>query len=317
MTTAADLFAGLGGTSTGATLAGVDVAWAANHNPAAIEWHRANHPDTVHLCQDLAELDWSSVPQVEVLLASPACQGFSTAGQPARKGTGGSHKPDASTLQKKQQRDRNTAWAVLAAADTLRPRAITVENVVKFQHWVCFPAWCAVLEALGYAVRVHTLNARNFGGAQDRVRTVVTASQGAPIELPDSNGAPARTIADCLDPDDCADNRWRPIDSLPARMRPLIAKAKNQAGARCFWANVSQSRGRDLEDVFPTSTTGSGSQWNLIDGDRCRVINPRELARSMSFPETYALPTNRTLAGKLIGNAVDVNLARFMVEAVA
>lgn len=317
MTTTADLFAGLGGTSTGATLAGASVLWAANHNPDAIRYHEANHPETAHFCQDLAEMDWTAAAEVDLLLASPACQGFSEAGQPARKGTGGSHKPDPSRLRAKGQRDRNTAWAVLAAADTLRPRTITVENVVRFQAWECFPAWCAVLESLGYAVRVHTLNARDFGGAQDRARTIITARQGEALDLPQSSGAPARSIGDCLDPDDHEGNRWREIDTLSDRMRGLIAKAQREAGSRCFWANVSQSRGRGLDEVFPTSTTQSGTQWNLLDGDRCRVLNPRELARSMSFPETYIIPERRDVASRLIGNAMDVNLSRFLVSAAA
>ena len=47
MPTAIDLFAGLGGWSTGARAAGVQVLWAANHWPVAVEWHSANHPDIV------------------------------------------------------------------------------------------------------------------------------------------------------------------------------------------------------------------------------------------------------------------------------
>lgn len=53
MTTAIDLFAGLGGWSAGARAAGVQVLWAANHWPVAVEWHSANHPETQHVCQDL------------------------------------------------------------------------------------------------------------------------------------------------------------------------------------------------------------------------------------------------------------------------
>jgi hypothetical protein len=49
MTTAIDLFAGLGGWSTGARNAGIDVIWAANHWPVAVEWHSANHPDAIHI----------------------------------------------------------------------------------------------------------------------------------------------------------------------------------------------------------------------------------------------------------------------------
>ncbi len=316
MSSAADLFSGAGGTTTGVTAAGLRVEWCANHNPAAIACHAANYPDALHVCQDLAELDWTSVPAVRHLFASPACQGFSQNGQPARKGTGGNGKVGAN-IARKQQSDRNTAWAVLAAADSLRPHTIAVENVEDFQRWPVFDAWCGVLRALGYVVRAHTLNGARFGGAQDRPRTIVTAGLGVAIDLPPSNGAQACTIGDCLDSDDNPENRWRDVATLPARMRALIAKAQRQAGTRCFWANVSQSRGRPLDDLFPTATTSSGTQWNLIDGARCRVLNPREIARSMSFPEDYKLPAHRKLCSRLLGNAMDVRLAQAVAEACA
>mgnify|MGYP003602919338 CR=1 FL=1 len=71
---AADLFAGAGGFSTGARLAGVPVVWAANHWPAAVRVHARNHPDTVHACQDLQQANWATVPAHDLLLASPCCQ---------------------------------------------------------------------------------------------------------------------------------------------------------------------------------------------------------------------------------------------------
>lgn len=79
MTTAIDLFAGLGGWSTGARAAGVQVLWAANHWPVAVEWHSANHPDTQHVCQDLHQARWEQVPAHDILLASPCCQGHAKA----------------------------------------------------------------------------------------------------------------------------------------------------------------------------------------------------------------------------------------------
>ena len=41
---AVDLFSGAGGFSTGARMAGVHVAWAANHWPLAVQWHEVD-PD--------------------------------------------------------------------------------------------------------------------------------------------------------------------------------------------------------------------------------------------------------------------------------
>ena len=310
-----DLFSGAGGFTTGATAAGVNVVLAANHWDAAVECHAANHPGVEHVQQDLAEMDWPLCPEADILLASPACQGFSQAGQPARKGSGGSHAPDPSRIRVKGQRDRNTSWAVLAAADTLRPRHIVVENVVDMMTaWDGFDAWLGVLQAFGYATRVHRINAVNYGGAQERERLVVTANLGGKgIELAPRLDIASPTIGDCLDADDDDGNRWTEIASKPERMTTRIAKAQREAGRRCFWANVSESRGRSLDEQFPTATTQSGTQWNLVDGDRVRVLNPREMARSMSFPDSYRLPRQRKLASKLIGNAIDVQMARGIV----
>lgn len=69
---AIDLFAGAGGFTTGATLAGCSVLWAANHWPTAVKWHAANHPGTEHACQDLQQADFRAAPAHDLLLASPA-----------------------------------------------------------------------------------------------------------------------------------------------------------------------------------------------------------------------------------------------------
>ena len=47
---------------------------------------------------------------------------------------------------------------------------------------------------------------------------------------------------------------------------------------------------------------------------RCRILAPRELARIQGFSDDYAIPTQRGLASKLIGNAIDVNVARGVLE---
>jgi len=53
-----DSFAGGGGASTGISLAiGRSVDIAINHDPEAIAMHIANHPDTVHYCESVWEVD--------------------------------------------------------------------------------------------------------------------------------------------------------------------------------------------------------------------------------------------------------------------
>ena len=35
-----------------------DLAAVARHWPVAVEWHSANHPETIHICQDLHQAVW-------------------------------------------------------------------------------------------------------------------------------------------------------------------------------------------------------------------------------------------------------------------
>ena len=299
----ADLFSGLGGFTSGATSAGVRIALAANHWPDAVAWHERNHPDVEHLCQDLAQVDMRVLPREGLLVASPACQGFSSNGRPGRVREAGI----------KHQADRNTSWAVLSACDTARPRRVIVENVPDFLRWELFPAWRGVLEAMGYHVRVNVLNPRDYGGPQDRPRAIIVGSlDGKAPELAPA-AAHARTISDVVDLDSAA---WMPIDSKRPGILARMRQAQDRNGSTCFWANVDRSRGRRLDEQFPTATTRSIGQWYLLRGDECRMLTVREFARVQSLPEHYELPQGRTLAGRLIGNAIDCRMAEHVVRQV-
>lgn len=134
---AVDLFAGAGGFSTGAIMAGARVDYAANHWPLAVKIHEANHPGTVHACQDLRQANWCELPDHDLLLASPCCQGHSRA-----RGKDTPVHDDS----------RQTAWAVVDAAEVKRPRFLVVENVEEFKTWKLFPRWKGCLEDLGYSL---------------------------------------------------------------------------------------------------------------------------------------------------------------------
>jgi len=82
----ADLFAGAGGTSTGALQAinraqlGFDML-AVNHWPTAVKTHELNHPSVRHLCADLNSLDplKCGCDNLDLLFASPECTHHSIA----------------------------------------------------------------------------------------------------------------------------------------------------------------------------------------------------------------------------------------------
>lgn len=297
---AVDLFAGWGGFTTGAELAGVDVVWAANHWPLAVETHAMNHPGTEHVCQDLRQADWTQLPEYQLLLASPACQGHSTASRGHRR-----EYHDAL---------RATAWAVIDCAEVTRPDTILVENVPAFQRWQLFPLWLEALRVLGYATQAHELVATDYGVPQRRHRLFITASRvGARLDpLPRAGQEPA--IGPCLDADAPG---WRPVSEASSGARRRFAKGRRNHGRTFLSQHVTGHPGVPLTEPIRTLTTKD--QWVLVDGDLYRPLTPRELARAMGFPDSYTWPDGLSRADTIrgIGNAVCPPQAQALVAQLA
>lgn len=297
---AVDLFAGAGGFSTGARMAGARVLWAANHWPLAVQWHAKNHPDTEHACQDLQQADFRAAPAHDLLLASPACQGHS----PAR----GKEKPH-------HDAQRATAWAVVTCAEVHRPAAVIVENVPAYAAWVLYPAWCAAMTALGYALAPMVLDAADHGVPQQRRRLFIVATRSKhPIELR-LQRRPHRAAGEVID---FTAGRWSPIERPSRSQRTLarIAAGRRQFGSRFlapYYGSGSGETGRSLDRPIGTLTTRA--RWAVIDGDRMRMVSAVEGRELMGFPADYMLPANEAQAWHLIGNSVAPAVARDVIQA--
>lgn len=284
---AIDLFAGAGGFSTGAAMAGCEVVWAANHWPAAVAVHADNHPATQHACQDLQQADWTQVPAHDLLLASPACQGHSKA-----RGKERMH----------HDAQRATAWAVVSAAECHRPAAVVVENVPEFAAWTLYPAWCAAMHALGYALAPMILDAADHGVPQHRRRLFIVGTRTKhPIELrlPKREHAAAARIIDF------GAGQWSAIDR-PGRARNTLARvaagraAHGERFLTAYYGN--EAGGRSLHRPLGTVTTRD--RYAVIDGDRMRMLSADEYRRAMGFPDGYRLPAQHREAVHMLGNAV-------------
>jgi DNA (cytosine-5)-methyltransferase 1 len=286
---AIDLFAGGGGFSTGAAMAGVDVVWAANHWPLAVDYHARNHPLAKHACQDLRTADWRTVPQHDIMLASPCCQGHS----PAR----GKDRPHHDI-------QRTTAFAVVEAAEYHRPEAVLVENVVEMRTWDLFPAWLLGMEKLGYTMAAHTIDAADHGVPQNRERLFMLFTRSkAPLhlKLPKRDHVPFRRVIDWNS------TKWNPIvrpKRSPATLR-RIAAGRAQFGdtfVAPYYGSGSGETGRSLDRPIGTITTVD--RWAIIRGDEMRMVQKDEARIAMGFPENYILPRQHKESMKLLGNAV-------------
>lgn len=118
-----DNFAGGGGASTGIEMAiGRSVDIAINHDENAVAMHTTNHPDTLHYCESVFDVNpliaTASAP-VGLAWFSPDCRHFSKA-----KGA----KPVEKAI-------RGLAWVVIRWALAVRPRVMMLENVEEFKTW--------------------------------------------------------------------------------------------------------------------------------------------------------------------------------------
>lgn len=296
---AADLFAGLGGFSLGASMANCNVVWAANHWPAAVATHELNHPETVHACQDLHQTDWSTVPAMDLLMASPACQGHSRAR--------GKDRPH-------HDAQRSTAWAVVSAAEFHHPAVALIENVPEFAKWTLYPAWCAAMGALGYALAPMILDAADHGVAQHRRRLFIVCTKSKhPINL---SLMPREHIGSSQIIDFEAGN-WSEIDRPGRALTTLsrVNEGRKCHGTRFVTAYYGNERGgRSLSRPLGTITTRD--RWAVIDGDRMRMVSIEECRRGMGFPDTYKLPSRQKDAMHMLGNAVVPVVACDVINAI-
>jgi DNA (cytosine-5)-methyltransferase 1 len=182
-----DNFAGGGGASTGIEMAtGLSVDIAINHDPAAIEMHKLNHPDTEHYCESVWDVDPKEAccgRKVGLAWFSPDCTHHSKAkgGKPVK------------------QEIRGLAWIAVKWALAVKPRVIMLENVEEFKDWgpiengkpikdmkgATFNSFVKLLQALGYEVDFRELHACDYGAPTIRKRLFMIARcDGKPIVWP-------------------------------------------------------------------------------------------------------------------------------------
>lgn len=234
-----DCFAGGGGASQGIEQAlGRPCDVAVNHDPKAIAMHRANHPLTHHMTEDIFEADLKSLVgnnHVELMWASPDCTSHSRA-------KGG--KPRESGL-------RMLPWAVHKHASELEPDIIIMENVAEIQKWGPldehgrpvkseegseYLRFVDAMRELGYEFECRELVAADFGAPTTRKRWyAVLRSDGIPIRWPDQTHAdgaslfyePWRPASDCIDFTDVGTSIFdRPKPLAEATMKRIARGVK-------------------------------------------------------------------------------------------
>lgn len=176
--TAASLFSGCGGSSTGYKAAGFNVLYASEFVPAAQDTYELNHPKTYLDRRDIRDVKVSDILKIlkmkkgelDLLDFSPPCKSFSTAG--AREDGWGkvSHYSDGI-----HQRTDDLFSEAVRILRGLKPKVFVAENVkglVEGKAKGLFLETLKDLQESGYEVTARVINAAYLNVPQARERLI-------------------------------------------------------------------------------------------------------------------------------------------------
>ncbi|RIN93160.1 DNA (cytosine-5-)-methyltransferase [Mammaliicoccus sciuri] len=120
---------------------------------------------------DITQVTAEDIPQADLLTYSFPCQDLSVSGN-WHKNQGG--------IDRDANNRSTLLWQIerilidLENSNKPLPKFLLMENVsniLSAKHIKNFEEWCSFLESLGYVNQIYTLDARNFGVPQSRIRT--------------------------------------------------------------------------------------------------------------------------------------------------
>lgn len=286
MLTLTDIFAGGGGSSTGATqVPGIHVRLAANHCALAVDVHNRNHPTTEHALVDLHLEDPRNFPKTDILWASPECTKWSVANS---KASALSHEMGGdptlfddvpedliSSGQDEIDRSRLLMFDVLRFIEHHRYRAIIVENVVDIATQAKFARawelWRGGLRKLGYQFRVISLNSMHAQMAgdpapQSRDRLYIAA-------WPEGEEAP--NFDQALSP-----QAWCPRCERMVRSRQAWKNGRTVGRYKAQYIYVCPACGDAVEPGWlPASSAIDWSIKGQLIGERDKPLSEKTMAR--------------------------------------
>jgi len=302
-----DIFSGAGLFSGGFVQQGFSPVLAVDLSRDAIASYERNIAP-VGLCGSVSDLD--GLPDCDVLIAGPPCQGFSTLGR------------------RDPLDERNAlAFEIVRLAATNPPDVVVIENVPPFLR---SGAWARIrgdLTGLGYEVTAWELDASDYGTPQFRRRSFTIGSRlGSPTK-PEPTGGPVSARAALARPVDGDDpmHRWpTPTPLAEGRMRliptggdkrdlmrvapELCPPSWRQVGCQAtdVWGRIDPDRpANTLRCAFQNPSKG-----RYIHPTLNRVISLREGARLQGVPDDWEFIGRNYPVARQIGNGVPVPLAR-------
>ena len=297
---AIDLFAGVGGSSWGATSAGIAVVAAVDHWSLARDTYRSNFPNVRFLlgrCEDvkLPKLK-KRIGSVDLIVASPECTSHTCA-----KGNA-----------PRSEMSRRTAFQVVRFATAFKPRWLVIENVVHMRTWKSYDNWLKRLRNLGYKVREQVINAADHGVPQARKRLFVMCDRDRPPSEVIATVKRKKTASSVVNRNGLFKfSALRSVNRAEATIqraeRALAILGDKKSFLLVYYGSDAAGGWQRLDVPLRTLTTLDRFAYvrPTQQGHELRMLQVPEIKAAMGFPPAYVLDYGtRREKIKLLGNAV-------------
>lgn len=285
-----DLFCGCGGMSLGFEASGFNIVAGIDNWKAAIQVYEKNFNHPV-LEKDLLDVDGAveliSKYTPDLIIGGPPCQDFSTAGY----------------------QDENRGRAILSVCysqivSRVRPKYFVMENVATIQNTESFSKAISTFRAAGYGLTQMVLDAAYCGVPQTRKRMFVVGMLGETDgflneELRRNLAQKPMSIHDYLG------------DSLGIDYYFRVPTNYNRRGVFSVYEPSMTIRAVDR----PIPKGYKGHPNDPVPVEQVRCLTPKERSYIQTFPEDFRFVGGKSDINSMIGNAVPVNLAKYVGSA--
>lgn len=286
-----DLFSGCGGLSLGFTKAGYNIVAAFELWDTAVECYRENFDHPV-IQLDLSDVD-ASVSQIkkfspDMIIGGPPCQDFSHAGKRIEH----------------ERAELTESYAKIVSE--IMPLCFVMENVDRARNSRAYKIARGIFKNAGYGLTEIVLDASLCGTPQKRKRFICFGMQGKQdgFALNDFQKRMAKkpmTLRDYFG------------DSLGFEY--YYRHPRNYNRRAVFSIDEPAPTMRGVNRPVPKGYPGHKNDACPVTED-LHVLSTKERSMIQTFPEDYKWVGNKTDVEQMIGNAVPVNMAKFVGEAI-
>lgn len=323
-----DLFCGAGGLTHGLQLAGLDVVAGIDLESACRVAYESNN-DALFIEKDISLVTKEEVDclfdgaNVRVLAGCAPCQPFS-------KYTQG--------LNKSEDKKWPLLYEFARLIAECQPDLITMENVPDVTKHKVYEDFVNNLRENGYSIWADRVDCTKYGVPQNRLRHVLLASKFGPIQFTPEFTTVAKTVQEAIehlpeinhgeidkkDPLHRASklselNFKRIISSQPGGTwrdwpKDLLAACHQKESGKGYGGVYGRMEWNKPSPTITTLCYGFGN-GRFGHPTQDRAISLREAALLQTFPLNYQFakkgdPIKMKTIGKMIGNAVPVNLGK-------